>query len=117
MIRRPPRSTLFPYTTLFRSDRETRRALVMSVDRGAIVRNVFDTLGVVAHGPVTRILPTSDTTIGIPYDPERAARTLDSLGWKRGADGLRVRGRIPLAFTMMVASSSPIRVKIATLLQ
>src|SRR5256885_4191357 len=25
MIRRPPRSTLFPYTTLFRSDRNTRR--------------------------------------------------------------------------------------------
>src|SRR2546430_10358972 len=27
MIRRPPRSTLFPYTTLFRSDIETLRAL------------------------------------------------------------------------------------------
>src|SRR3712207_6959962 len=26
MIRRPPRSTLFPYTTLFRSVREARRA-------------------------------------------------------------------------------------------
>src|SRR2546430_10138291 len=26
MIRRPPRSTLFPYTTLFRSERETRLA-------------------------------------------------------------------------------------------
>src|SRR2546430_4140846 len=26
MIRRPPRSTLFPYTTLFRSDRASRRA-------------------------------------------------------------------------------------------
>src|SRR2546430_11332338 len=25
MIRRPPRSTLFPYTTLFRSSRNTRR--------------------------------------------------------------------------------------------
>src|SRR3712207_8009481 len=25
MIRRPPRSTLFPYTTLFRSSRENRR--------------------------------------------------------------------------------------------
>src|SRR2546426_3749049 len=25
MIRRPPRSTLFPYTTLFRSSREVRR--------------------------------------------------------------------------------------------
>src|SRR3712207_4221299 len=27
MIRRPPRSTLFPYTTLFRSSREVRRWL------------------------------------------------------------------------------------------
>src|SRR5256885_17038534 len=27
MIRRPPRSTLFPYTTLFRSGRRTLRAL------------------------------------------------------------------------------------------
>src|SRR5690349_22767878 len=27
MIRRPPRSTLFPYTTLFRSKRRTRLAL------------------------------------------------------------------------------------------
>src|SRR2546430_5559418 len=26
MIRRPPRSTLFPYTTLFRSDHDRRRA-------------------------------------------------------------------------------------------
>src|SRR3712207_6859226 len=26
MIRRPPRSTLFPYTTLFRSERHDRRA-------------------------------------------------------------------------------------------
>src|SRR2546430_12361089 len=25
MIRRPPRSTLFPYTTLFRSERKTKR--------------------------------------------------------------------------------------------
>src|SRR3712207_7363979 len=28
MIRRPPRSTLFPYTTLFRSDRRKREPLV-----------------------------------------------------------------------------------------
>src|SRR3712207_7248697 len=31
MIRRPPRSTLFPYTTLFRSDRHTARRLVAAV--------------------------------------------------------------------------------------
>ena len=98
-------------------DRETRRALVMAVDRSAIVRNVFDTLGLVAHGPATRIMPTSDTTIGIPYDPEQAARTLDSLGWKRGGDGMRARGKAPLAFALIVPGSSPIRMKIAVLLQ
>jgi peptide/nickel transport system substrate-binding protein len=89
----------------------------MAVDRSAIVGNVFDTLGLVAHGPATRIMPTSDTTIGIPYDPQQAARTLDSLGWKRGADGLRARGKTPLAFALMVSNSSPIRLKIAVLLQ
>src|SRR5256885_13153864 len=36
MIRRPPRSTLFPYTTLFRSDAtDTRQAVLVSLSRGA----------------------------------------------------------------------------------
>src|SRR3989454_5624961 len=33
MIRRPPRSTLFPYTTLFRSDAEWLLAAVLGVGR------------------------------------------------------------------------------------
>src|SRR5258708_29432734 len=33
MIRRPPRSTLFPYTTLFRSARRTRRRRILLVER------------------------------------------------------------------------------------
>src|SRR2546427_8165151 len=32
MIRRPPRSTLFPYTTLFRSDRETGQGASAQAD-------------------------------------------------------------------------------------
>src|SRR4051794_41635233 len=34
MIRRPPRSTLFPYTTLFRSDGEAFLVLPQPVDHG-----------------------------------------------------------------------------------
>ena len=98
-------------------DRETRRGLVMAIDRSALVRSVFDTLGLVAHGPATRILATSDTTIGIPYDPEQASRTLDSLGWRRGADGLRARGTTPLAFSLLVPQSSANRMKAAVVLQ
>jgi peptide/nickel transport system substrate-binding protein len=97
--------------------RETRRALVMAVDRAALVRSVFDTLGMVAHGPATRVMATSDTTIGLPYDTVQAARTLDSLGWKRGADGIRVRNGKPLAFSLMLPGSSAIRMKFAVLLQ
>src|SRR5687768_17937941 len=38
MIRRPPRSTLFPYTTLFRSLSTIRGAdQILVIDRGAIV--------------------------------------------------------------------------------
>src|SRR3712207_8480820 len=38
MIRRPPRSTLFPYTTLFRS----RSSIVTGRDRGATVTTLDD---------------------------------------------------------------------------
>src|SRR2546427_9529174 len=48
MIRRPPRSTLFPYTTLFRSDRlfKTDLALIASEDGGKSFANV----GAGTHG-------------------------------------------------------------------
>src|SRR5256885_11383640 len=36
MIRRPPRSTLFPYTTLFRSKVPIRRVAVRSHDAGPV---------------------------------------------------------------------------------
>src|SRR5689334_24258646 len=37
MIRRPPRSTLFPYTTLFRSWRELRDAEELEVTRARVL--------------------------------------------------------------------------------
>src|SRR5687767_15415965 len=40
MIRRPPRSTLFPYTTLFRSDKKKMIGLVERVAAGGGTRKV-----------------------------------------------------------------------------
>src|SRR2546422_10440874 len=57
MIRRPPRSTLFPYTTLFRSLAATRQRLQREV---ALYRNAADLLRdpttqvVTLRGPGTR---------------------------------------------------------------
>src|SRR3712207_7842156 len=56
MIRRPPRSTLFPYTTLFRSRRGNRPfvrlvvVVVHQVDGGACARAALDVHGA-AHQP------------------------------------------------------------------
>src|SRR3712207_8088447 len=55
MIRRPPRSTLFPYTTLFRSDAQRGRifALIFAVSAlsltvGAVTAGVLgETLGII----------------------------------------------------------------------
>src|SRR3712207_7152181 len=64
MIRRPPRSTLFPYTTLFRSAEGARRARPVgaaggharaggAVGRGAARRGVHSA-GAARHRPVGR---------------------------------------------------------------
>src|SRR5256885_11379159 len=50
MIRRPPRSTLFPYTTLFRSLRLGRPG----EPRHPVLLDPRDVLGADAHGPCQR---------------------------------------------------------------
>lgn len=95
-----------------------RRALTMSIDRAALVRNVFDSLAIPSIGPAVRAMATTDTTVvQIPYDPQRAMHVLDSLGWRPGPEGIRVRDGKRLAFTIMVPSSSKDREKLAVLMQ
>src|SRR5690349_2119942 len=50
MIRRPPRSTLFPYTTLFRSEKAA---------------TVLDTLKAAEHAPPQAALPMLNGLIGL----------------------------------------------------
>src|SRR5256885_12009659 len=51
MIRRPPRSTLFPYTTLFRSQMYRNRKQLTFRQNAASVATVFSTVqgGVLSH--------------------------------------------------------------------
>jgi len=101
------------------AERGVRRALTMALDRPSLVRNVLDTLAVVAIGPFTRAMSTADTTLpSIGYDTAGAARLLDSLGWRdANGDGVREKQGRPLAFTLLVPSSSKTRVDLAVLLQ
>src|SRR3712207_8564215 len=64
MIRRPPRSTLFPYTTLFRSENE--------------VGSFFRALAGVENGGRVNVPPGSLAALG-GVDPESAGIVLGSL--------------------------------------
>ena len=83
-----------------------------------MVRNVFDSLGNVPRGPYLHNAAFADTTVvPLPYDTVRADRILDSLGWRRRPDGVRARGGRPLAFDIIVPTSSAPRKRFALLIQ
>src|SRR3712207_7965625 len=71
MIRRPPRSTLFPYTTLFRSAVEQH-------DRGAVADLVVDAL-VVGVGHLTAPLAIGHE-VGVPDREQSHAGRLCGIG-------------------------------------
>jgi peptide/nickel transport system substrate-binding protein len=114
---RDPKEHTRPHE-IFRS-RELRRALTMSVDRNAVVRNLFDTLASVAIGPTVRVFPTTAPDLPrISFDSSRAKAILDSLGWvARPNDSYRSRNSRELSFSLLVPSSSVTRTRMAVLLQ
>ncbi len=98
------------------ADRRVRRALSMALDRAAMLRNVFDTIGVLSVGPFPRAI--ADTTVRLlPFDRAAAGALLDSAGWRAAPDGVRSKGGKPLAFRVIVPTSSPQRMRYAVLIQ
>src|SRR2546422_1315326 len=74
MIRRPPRSTLFPYTTLFRSDR---------FPFAGIPENGQDLLGepVELHGRPRKVLLAHSTTTCMGWVDRKSTRLNSSHGY------------------------------------
>src|ERR1043166_6404869 len=100
-------------------DRALRRALVMAVDRGSLLHNVFGDMAKVPPGPMSQLFWIWDPeTRELPHDSARAARTLTRLGWTDSdGDGIRDRDGHPLAFRLLVPTTSAVRRQYARLLQ
>ena len=99
-------------------ERAVRRALSMAVDRRAMLRNVFDTMGTLLYGPFPGTVAVADTGLPqIPYDTLKARALLDSAGWVPGPDGVRVKNGRRLELGILTPNSSAQRHQYAVLLQ
>src|SRR3712207_7115808 len=85
MIRRPPRSTLFPYTTLFRSpyDRDNRGAIYISAKRGLGIKvvegkKIAEQILYRPRGGAVQVLTRSDEDSLLTFDEDRKSTRLNS---------------------------------------
>jgi peptide/nickel transport system substrate-binding protein len=99
-------------------DRDTRRALALGVNRSVLARSVFGEEAKAPPGPMSRLLWIwSDEIRTLPYDTAAARDSLESAGWRKGADGVRRRGARRLAFDILVPTTSGSRRQLAVQLQ
>jgi len=99
-------------------DVRVRMALQMAIDRPRLAQAIFDSLAVVPRGPFSTTSSYGDSTLPqVTFDRDHADQLLDSLGWRRGADGVRARHGQRLAFSIAIPASSQSRARYGVLLQ
>src|SRR3712207_2449446 len=100
MIRRPPRSTLFPYTTLFRSKAEPDGYTVLMANQGPMVVNphlfknvkidpltAFDPVTVIAAAPLVVVVPEASPVTSIQQLVEEARKQPGKLTYGSAGNG------------------------------
>jgi peptide/nickel transport system substrate-binding protein len=98
--------------------RDVRRALSYGADRATLARALFGPESVAPSGPMSQLLWINGPGVAVlPYDRAAASEALDRAGWRRDPNGWRVKDGRPLAFDILVPSSSGVRKKAAVMLQ
>ncbi|MEK7494938.1 MAG: ABC transporter substrate-binding protein, partial [Patescibacteria group bacterium] len=82
---------------------EVREALTRATDRDAIIRGVLLEKAAPAYSALLPFMAGYADNLEYPtYDVARANALLDEKGWKRGDDGMRSKGAVPLQIDMVV---------------
>ncbi|MBG0857846.1 ABC transporter substrate-binding protein [Streptomyces spinoverrucosus] len=103
------RTVTLPTAGKVTGDRAIRQALDAAVDRKAMVDKVLDGAGTPAYGPLPVDDPSFAKGIERTQDLDRAGRILDEAGWKTGKDGIREKGGVRAAFTLLYPSGDKVR--------
>jgi peptide/nickel transport system substrate-binding protein len=84
-----------------------RVALRYATDRKTILEKISHGAGILSESQLTPASPMHTDRPLVPYDPAKANAILDQAGWKRGADGVRAKDGVRLAFTWATATGGP----------
>jgi peptide/nickel transport system substrate-binding protein len=81
---------------------DVRKAFEYAIDRQSLIKTAW--LGHATEGS-TIVAPATgwhdDAIKPLPFDPASANAILDGLGYKKGADGIRVAGGHPMSYTVV----------------
>src|SRR5438132_5793300 len=78
MIRQPPRSTLFPYTTLFRSSQLGRHAAERAIDLASVRRPAVGALDLRSEEHTSELQSHSDLVCRLLLEKKKAHRSRTS---------------------------------------
>lgn len=100
------------------ADKRVRQALGMAIDADEIIKYVLYGEGERTTGPFPMNTDWYDRSVKpLPYDPAGALRILESLGWKRNADGwLEKDGKI-FEFNLLTNQGNAVRKAVLTIAQ
>ena len=89
------------------TDAAVRDALNVLADRGAIEQHVYGRGGVATRNFLNYPERFRSPNTKWEFDVDKANRTLDAAGWKRGADGVRAKDGRKLAFVFQTSVNAP----------
>lgn len=100
------------YGNDFLSDVEVRRAINIGIDRERMIKDVLEGYGTPAYSVCDK-LPWYNPEAELAYDREAAIGLLEAAGWLAGADGIREKGGVRAAFTVLFTTGDSVRQALA----
>lgn len=96
----------------FTTDIKVRRAINIGINREEMIKNVLNGYGTPAYSVCDK-MPWYNQESQVEYNQEEAVKLLEEGGWKAGADGIREKGGVRAAFTVLYPSGDSVRQALA----